>query len=215
MKNSCLWINGVKVYDAKGITDNFSIADVRGYYMAGSLIPWLIAHGEYEIADALRSIPAGDDPDRHLFDIFNNTYVRPNYHQGEKGSGGAPSVQGSFTAGGSYPLSSGMLSSGIITSGAAYLTSFRQSSYRVSSGMHVYEFEFERGSFRSKSFNISSYRAFLSSYVFSSYIGTLPSSFVWGSFTAQELFNTDPVSVVLKNFTSEPLNRYGYGIHII
>ncbi len=209
MKNSCLWINGVKVYDARGITDNFSIADVRGYYMAGSLIPWLIAHGEYEIADALRSIPAGDDPDRHLFDIFNNTYVRPNYHQGEKGSG-APVSQGSFNAGGSYPLSSG-----IFSSGAAYLTSFSQTSYRVSSGMHEYEFEFERGSFRSRSFNISSYRAFLSSCVFSSYIGTLPSSFIWGSFTVQELFNTDPVSVVLKNFTSEPLNRYGYGIHII
>lgn len=210
MKNSCLWINGVKVYDAKGITDNFSIADVRGYYMAGSLIPWLIAHGEYETADALRSIPAGEDPDRHLFDIFNNTYVRPNYHVGKKGSEGAVVSQGSFNAGSSYSLSSG-----IITSGAAYSTSFKQTSYRVSSRMYEYEFEFELGSFRARSFNISSFRAFLSSYVFSSYIGAFPSSFAWGSFSMQELFNTDPVSVVLKNFTSEPLNRYGYGIHII
>lgn len=58
----CLWLNRKKVKDASEIEANFDIASLRGYYLAGSLIPWLRGHGGESYADYLESFTNSDDP---------------------------------------------------------------------------------------------------------------------------------------------------------
>ncbi|MCH5325442.1 MAG: hypothetical protein J1E39_09555 [Eubacterium sp.] len=237
MKNSCLWINGVKVSDVKGITDNFNISDVRGYFLGGSLIPWLESRGEYDKAYALRGIPTNVNPDKALYDIFNNVYEQPVYHQGVSpvptntvmSSGGSynlpSSLTGSSFQAGSFTTNSFSANSFTANSFTTGSYRFEIGSYRVSSGTYQYEFEFELGSYVGGSFAqyLTSFN--LGSFNFGSYMSGsfnwesfVPSSFTLGSFTYDDFIingQFHPAAPILKSLSSEPLNRFGYGIHII
>ncbi|MCL2696767.1 MAG: hypothetical protein FWE74_01645 [Oscillospiraceae bacterium] len=49
----CLWLNGVKVWNARDIKNNFDPTSLRGYFMGGSLLRWLEANGGEEEAKKL------------------------------------------------------------------------------------------------------------------------------------------------------------------
>lgn len=219
MNNICLWINGVKVSDAQGITDNFNITDVRGYFLGGSLVPWLENLGEHEKADALKSITAGENPDKMLYDIFTGNYTKPVYHKGVVSNAQSPTGQSSYrlsSMSGSFSL--GSYKTGSYNLGSYNVGSFRKGSY------HEYEFEYELGSFFSgsfakylSSFFSGSFAQYLGSFKFSSFTFSA-GSFVFGSFKYDDFLIDGkfcPAAPVIKNLTSEPLNRFGYGIHII
>lgn len=206
--NCCLWINGKKVFDLNGIRKNFNITDIRGYYLGGRLADWLYSHNaEYE-ARLVEAIPKGINPDKNLYDIFCTSYKKPEYHIGGKAAANAFGFACSY--GGSYSraLSSAQptsmktpLSSFVTTSAKAIAGSARTTSF--GSHIHQHEFEFEIGSFVKTSFTLGSFN--LSSFK--------AGSFVYDSFED----NDEPFTkeAALAYFTSEPLNMYGYGIHLI
>ncbi len=66
-----LWLCGKKVFSADEIYDYFDIAAIRGYFLGGSLIKWLDAHGGGHYADALRSVdPKDPSLNDKLIEIF-------------------------------------------------------------------------------------------------------------------------------------------------
>ncbi|NLJ16963.1 MAG: hypothetical protein GX346_07515 [Clostridiales bacterium] len=56
-----LWLCGKKIDDASKIKDNFDLAALRGYYIAGNLVKWLEANGGKVYAQRLKYTNA-DDP---------------------------------------------------------------------------------------------------------------------------------------------------------
>lgn len=86
-----------------------------------------------------------------------------------------------------------------MTGSGSFAGSFTASSFAGSFGSykHQYEYEYEYGSFNVGSFDITSFLSGSFSY---------DELCVGGSFTPKAL---------MLFFSSEPLNRYGYGIHLI
>ncbi len=207
MKYCCLWINGKKVTDINGIKENFNISDVRGYFYGGRLADWLSAHNAEKEAELVRMIPTGINPDKILQEIFCEKKETPAviYHRQTvkldfiKGSS-------SFTADSSFNTGSHKALTGSFGSYShQYQWEFAKFSFSVTS--------FKVGSFNSGSFSLSSFNF---------------GSFVWGSFSVSAFlkngsFNYDDFvnaqrirdKALLSYFTSEPLNKYGYGIHLI
>ncbi len=217
MKNCCLWINGKKISEAKDIKENFNIADVRGYFLGGRLAEWLYEHGADDKARMIESIDKNSNPDKALYDIFCAEYVMPQYHKGNsapcrKNDSIVSSAVNSFATG-SFKMNS----------------SYKVSSFRSSFNNNNNNNN-NRGSFAITSFNITSFR--LTSFNFGSFtFGSFRAgSFKAGSFSLDKLlaekggsFSYDEFvnccgfdeKQLLVYFTSEPLNRYGYGIHLI
>ena len=204
MKNCCLWIGGEKVSDLEGIKKNFCITDVKGYYLGGRLADWLRAHGAEREAQLVEAIDKNGEVDTALEDIFKDkpaedkftayqfNNVTPPFLANGNGAGLSPNGSfGSFTA--------GSLSAG----------SFKVGSYRHS---HEYEYEFQSGSYKKTSFTATSFG--YGSFGFGSFN---LSSFIFGSFSYEDLCeggSFTPAALMLF-FSSEPLNRFGYGIHLI
>ena len=204
MKNCCLWIGGEKVSDLEGIKKNFCITDVKGYYLGGRLADWLRAHGAEREAQLVEAIDKNGEVDTALEDIFKDkpaedkftayqfNNVTPPFLANDNGAGLSPNGSfGSFTA-------------GSFTAG-----SFRVGSYRHS---HEYEYEFQSGSYKRTSFTATSFG--YGSFGFGSFN---LSSFIFGSFSYEDLCeggSFTPAALMLF-FSSEPLNRFGYGIHLI
>ncbi len=220
--NCCLWINGKKISDLKGIRENFNITDIRGYYLGGRLADWLYSHdGEYE-ARLVEAIPKGTNPDKMLHDIFCNSYKRPDYHVGRKDAAKAFIFACSY--GSSYARALGsarmgsakmLLTSFVTTSAKAIICSARKTSF--GSHSHQHEFEFKIGSFLKTSFALGSLN--LGSFILGSFTA---GSFAGGSYKGADLVGDcedggEPFdkAAALAYLTSEPLNMYGYGIHLI
>ena len=201
MKNCCLWINGKKISDINGIKENFNISDVRGYFCGGRLADWLSAHDAEREAELVRRIPTGVNPDKFLQDIFCKKeeatppaiiYHKQTVRLGYVNGNSSFNVDSSFNKGsfsGSY--------------------SFRTGSF----GSFRYQFEFERSSFSVTSFNITSFK--IGSFNFGSF--SLTALMKNGSFCYDDFVNIQRLKekALLTYFTSEPLNKYGYGIHLI
>lgn len=60
--NCALWLNKRKVRIASEISDNLDVAALRGYFLAGSLVPWLCENGGESYAEKLSGLSA-DDPE--------------------------------------------------------------------------------------------------------------------------------------------------------
>ena len=204
MKNCCLWIGGEKVSDLEGIKKNFCITDVKGYYLGGRLADWLRAHGAEREAQLVEAIDINGEVDSALEDIFKDkpaedkftaylfNNVTPPFLSNGNGAGLSPN--GSF---------------GSFTAGSFKVGSFRVGSYRHS---HEYEYEFQSGSYKRTSFMATSFG--YGSFGFGSFN---LSSFIFGSFSYEDLCeggSFTPAALMLF-FSSEPLNRFGYGIHLI
>ncbi len=207
MKNCCLWIGGEKVSDLEGIKKNFCITDVKGYYLGGRLADWLRAHGAEREAQLVEAIDKNGEVDSALEDIFKDkpaedkftaylfNNVTPPFLSNGNGAGLSPN--GSFGSFGSF------------RAGSFGVGSFRVGSYRHS---HEYEYEFQNGSYKKTSFTATSFG--YGSFGFGSFN---LSSFIFGSFSYEDLCeggSFTPAALMLF-FSSEPLNRFGYGIHLI
>ncbi len=208
MINCCLWIGGKKVSDLDGIKKNFDIADVRGYFLAGTLADWLIAHNATKEAELLMSISKdADDIDKELKRIFTEEIT---------------AQVKTATQTKSFHFKSDNLPRPLVF-GCSFPSSFNGSFYE-------YEYEYQLGSFSPLSFNTS---YLLTSYLLTSFnlsllLGSFNlSSFVSGSFDLSSFlygsFSYDdftaggkftPLAMTLY-LSSEPLNRYGYGINLI
>lgn len=204
MKNCCLWIGGEKVSDLEGIKKNFCITDVKGYYLGGRLADWLRAHGAEREAQLVEAIDKNGEVDTALEDIFKDKPAEDKFTAYQfnnvtppflaNGNGAGLSPNGSF---------------GSFTAGSFSAGSFRVGSYRHS---HEYEYEFQSGSYKKTSFTATSFG--YGSFGFGSFN---LSSFIFGSFSYEDLCeggSFTPAALMLF-FSSEPLNRFGYGIHLI
>ena len=204
MKNCCLWIGGEKVSDLEGIKKNFCITDVKGYYLGGRLADWLRAHGAEREAQLVEAIDKNGEVDTALEDIFKDKPAEDKFTAYQfnnvtppflaNGNGAGLSPNGSF---------------GSFTAGSFSAGSFKIGSYRHS---HEYEYEFQSGSYKKTSFTATSFG--YGSFGFGSFN---LSSFIFGSFSYEDLCeggSFTPAALMLF-FSSEPLNRFGYGIHLI
>ena len=189
MKNCCLWIGGEKVSDLEGIKKNFCITDVKGYYLGGRLADWLRAHGAEREAQLVEAIDKNGEVDTALEDIFKDKPAEDKFTAYQFNNVTPP-----FLANGNGAGLSPNGSFGSFTAG-----SFKVGSYRHS---HEYEYEFQSGSYKKTSFTATSFGY---------------GSFGFGSFSYEDLCeggSFTPAALMLF-FSSEPLNRFGYGIHLI
>lgn len=210
MKNCCLWIGGEKVSDLAGIKKNFCITDVKGYYLGGRLADWLRAHGAEREAQLVEAIDINGEVDTALEDIFKDKPAEDKFTAYQfnnvtppslaSGNGAGLSPNGSFSGNGSMSGSFGSFRAA---------GSFKVGSYRHS---HEYEYEYRNGSYKKTSFTATSFG--YGSFGFGSFN---LSSFIFGSFSYEDLCeggSFTPAALMLF-FSSEPLNRFGYGIHLI
>lgn len=204
MKNCCLWIGGEKVSDLEGIKKNFCITDVKGYYLGGRLADWLRAHGAEREAQLVEAIDKNGEVDTALEDIFKDKPAEDKFTAYQFNNVTPPFLANGNGAGLSPNGSFGSFTAGSFTAG-----SFRVGSYRHS---HEYEYEFQSGSYKKTSFTATSFG--YGSFGFGSFN---LSSFIFGSFSYEDLCeggSFTPAALMLF-FSSEPLNRFGYGIHLI
>lgn len=73
-----LWLNRRRVFSAEEIPASFDLASLRGYFLAGSLIPWLCDNGGAAFAEKLRGLSA-DDPalNERLTEVFCGVLPEP------------------------------------------------------------------------------------------------------------------------------------------
>ena len=241
--NCALWLNKKKVFSAKDISENFDLAALRGYFLAGSLVPWLRANGGADLADRLAAIPenAPDLNDR-ISEIFGKTekpasrfakcaplFPAPVFCGSGSYSG---SFGGSFRPVTFYFGSGGALGSFTLRNafGSFSLGSYSLGSYNTGSGGHFHEWEWEwffrRGSFRLGSFSMTSYKGFGGSGAFffggsfrpGSFSTELLSPELFGSFSGSAccMLSSDEYDrIMYATLRKCPLDRFGYGIHNI
>ena len=269
--NCALWLNRKKIFDASEIAENADIGALRGYFLAGSLVPWLRGHNGGEYADALEKLPY-DAPDlnERLVKIVTGKNSRK---VPAKTLGGTdptdPQTNAARTFSGnvyaSFPTSYGVLSSYSPTSyefSGYSISSYNFSSYSAGSGgsytatytagsgsffltswtywLHEWEWEFWLALGRGwGSFSVTSFGSgvsqgwewlakLLSGYGYGSFsFGSFGSfghiSFgEYGSFCfspeqlLEKLAELDEYDrIMLETLALCPLDRYGYGIHMI
>lgn len=268
-----IWLNRSKIFSADEIPANFDIAAIRGYFLGGSLIKWLAAHGGQEYLPALEALsPSDSDLNNKLTEIFTQKKCTAPVHKADEtlirtidaikgvptvtssgyaasslsaGSfrghlfGGQGSYQASSFAGGVNSFYYGSSNSGSYNFGSYYLGSFsrrtwqwewewRYGSFRAGSfrggsfghgsfagGSGIGYGSFRGGSFNFGSFGFGSFRFGAGSYRFGfgfdtgSYRG-FP---LGGSFRPITTDEYDEIMYRCLNMC--PLNRFGYGIHLI
>lgn len=212
MQNCCLWIGGVKVSDLDGIKDNFNITDVKGYFLGGRLADWLRAHGNDIEATKVDNIDKSGNTDKALEDIFTDKKEEQesNNKSGVYGGYSFLTVTPPFLKRdkGTVVLSAnGSFHAPIQILDSSFEGSLEVSSFAGSFGSFGYKhrYEYEYGSRRVTSFGSLNTGSFDIT------------SFLSGSFSYDELCkggSFTPQALMLF-FSSEPLNRYGYGIHLI
>lgn len=241
--NCSLWINGKKVSSADEIIENYDAASVRGYFLGGCLCKWLRSHGGESIAEQLNRIDpsvSGERLNDALAIAFGQKKCTAPTHKSDerliravdalRGANSIPSsalgsFKGSFGSfGGSWR---GLYGSG--------------TSFRFGSGSYAHrwewEWEYQLGSFRKGSFGVNSFRLTVGSYKgfggpfsgsFKGYGSFVNGSFRgYGSFVNGSFRGAIPTSgdftmtakeydeIMYRCLGMCPLNRYGYGIHLI
>ncbi len=225
MRVFCLWLNGRKVNNPSDIRNNYDSEALRGYYLGGSLSRWLEASGDSQKARLVEKINPDGDIDRQLAEIFG-LIKRDKPVKKAKAPLLPVRANGSFSLGsfslGSFSLGSfslGSFSLGSFSLGSFSLGSFSLGSFRLSNNNN----NNNGGSFRLFG---GSYSAFAGSFSLGSFGA---GSFTIGSFGAVPCFSVKKSTVkpeikakkltaeekIVINLSSEPLNRFGYGIHLI
>lgn len=220
--NCSLWINGKKVRTADEIIENYDAASVRGYFLGGNLCRWLRSHGGEAIADRLDRIEPslrGEQLNDALAACFGQKRCTAPTHKSDERL--ILAVNALRTANG---IPSSALGSYINGSFGSFGGSWRGkygfvTSFRFGSGSYAHrrewewEWEYRLGSFRKGSFGANSFRAAGSFGLYTrsggSFRRAVPTS---GSFamTADEYDE-----IMYRCLGMCPLNRYGYGIHLI
>lgn len=221
-----IWLGRKKVFSADDIAENFDIAAIRGYFLGGSLIKWLEAHGGEMYAKALSVLDSKDPAlNDRLTEIFVQKKCEVPVHKADEQliavvdmlkSGGAPNGSGvcSYNSG-SYKLTSFDLSRyGSFANyfGSFYTGSFRSGSFRSGSFSKTWQWEWEWrfGSFRGGSFRFGntsfggSYRFNLGSFNFGSFTS---GSYRLGSFDWSRLGSL-PIGMLPSSYRGVPLGSF-------
>ena len=218
--NCSLWINGKKVSSADEIIENYDAASVRGYFLGGCLCRWLRCHGGEEIAQRLERIDpslGGERLNDALAIAFGQKKcTAPTHKSDERLIRAVDALRG-----GSIPSSAfGSFKGSFGSFGGSWLGRYGSgTSFRFGSGSYIHrwewEWEYQLGSFSKGSFSTNSFKLTVGSYkgfgsfVNGSFRGILSQN---GSFvmTADEYDE-----IMYRCLGMCPLNRYGYGIHLI
>lgn len=190
----CLWLDGKKVEKASNIRNNFDAAALQGYLLGGSLITWLENNGGKAYADKLKKIDLNSNIAVQLEKVFSvKSEKKLDYAVSY-----LPCIK-SF-AQSNCVSSFGGLSSSSFTNGS-FANIFTNSSFSIGS--------FAVGSFTVSSFKIGSFA--ISSFTNGSFAQSSGGSFVFAKaeLTAQEYEKTIDILALC------PLNKFGYGIHLI
>lgn len=226
----CLWLGGKKVQTVEQLRENFHLQHLCGYLLGGSLARWLEAAGDPHSAEKVRNIDLDGDYEEQLLIIFGKKQQLPLFVP-DNGAVSAATVSpcffkgeaGSFTAGGSFSAenSSFSVNAGSFAPTSGFWGSFKGNnnnnnnggSFKTGSyafGSYLYAFgSFKWGSFSAGSFGLSSFTGSFSAGSFSLDASDL------ASFSFDKYQQLAPEKKVMINLSSEPLNRYGYGIHLI
>ena len=223
----CLWLGGKKVQTVEQLRENFHLQHLCGYLLGGSLARWLEAAGDPDLADKVRGIDLSADYEEQLLVIFGKKQQLPAY---VPDNSPVPAVTaascsfkgdvGSFSAGGSFSAEHGSFSvnASSFAPSSGFFGSFKSGNNNNNNN--------NGGSFGTGSYGFGSFSKSLGSFSMGSFgFGSFAGSFSAGSFifSASDLssFSFDkyqqlePEKKVMINLSSEPLNRYGYGIHLI
>ncbi len=240
-----LWLNKRKIFSAEEIPANFDIAAIRGYFLGGSLIPWLKANGGASYAEALERIdPSTPKLNDTLSEIFGKHCNAPVHRADEQLINFIDNIKGGCAPAqniGSVSVRTGSYNADLgsyrLATGSYVLSSYLFGSYRFGSykGFSLWEWEWEwyLSSFRKKSgsfagitgsYNLGSYKfggfgSFnINNLVFGSlrlgmdtlgsYRGVPMGSMVWISADEYDKIMYQTLGIC-------PLDRFGYGIHII
>lgn len=218
-----LWLNRHKVFSADEIPDNFDLAALRGYFLAGSLVEWLREHNGIAYADRLENVAASSPTlNDTLTELFGGRCSCKTIElcgtasDTDRISGGpaASSYGGSFF--GSYHGSFGSYSGlwELFLSGAFgsfSLGSFRKGSF--SEWEWEWEWLFRHGVLGSYSFGSFARGSFFGG---SFPVGSFGSSSFCGLYNGIPLDGLDEYDrIMLASLVCCPLNRFGYGIHNI
>lgn len=200
----CLWLNSKKIYNASEIKDNFDLKSLRGYLLGGSLINWLKCNFGEDIAEYLNNvfIPESGNVDEILEYAFgirknppaiNNETVNSNL---EYRFLNTDYNHSSF----SQRFSSGM------TSGIA-------GSYNIFGSYKTGSFLYFGSGYGSNNIGLWIFVKGSGFYYTGSRIYTAGSdnSLYLKSFVD---YMNIPVEII-SNIEKCPLNKYGYGIHLI
>ncbi len=230
-----LWLNKKKIFKADEISDNFDIAAIRGYFLGRSLVKWLSANGGEIYAEALSGIsPDAPNLNDLLTEIF--TGVKKNTvptHSADDNLIIAVDRLRGVPTDGSFAAASGMASSfnsellgSFKWSSFSNFGSFGPFSYGSFGKFSEWEWEWALGSFRkvsgsfggfgSYSFNFGGAGSFnFGSFNYSSFPWNYDKlgSFADGSFAFPNADEYD--EIMYRTLGLCPLNRYGYGIHLI
>ncbi|MGN0678287.1 MAG: hypothetical protein ACI4JS_01360 [Oscillospiraceae bacterium] len=239
-----LWLNRKKINSAAQISDNLDVASLRGYFLAGSLIEWLEEHGGEKYAASLSKL-SHDDPalNEKIVGIFNGnplpvkqldgTSPKKNTSAKVQNVSGVSGCVGSFKMPNSFKFTNSSFAAGSYSgsfefgSFLAYLSG-RFGSFNITSffGTSFSEWEWEwlweylrgysSGSFVSSSFSLTSFpmTSFSQWERFYEIFGDFSGD--WSSFTGTIPFGMDEYDFIMfKTLMICPLDRFGYGIHII
>ncbi|MCM1166007.1 MAG: hypothetical protein NC299_09190 [Lachnospiraceae bacterium] len=212
-----LWLNRRKIHSAAEIAQEPDIASLRGYFLAGSLLPWLREHGGVRYAKKLAKI-SPDDPELNekLAAIFGGSA------EGKRFGEGAPAAPNTGFCGSYAPCLFGSF---------GYPTGSFGGSFRFGSGMHEWEWEWLFELYKSGSFTLGSFSGFNALSSERLFAALRSGSFAFGSFRFGSFptdlgslyapFAFDPAAldeydrIMLETLMLCPLDRFGYGIHNI
>ncbi|MGN0595987.1 MAG: pentapeptide repeat-containing protein [Ruminiclostridium sp.] len=229
----CLWLCGNKISKASEIKKNFDLPVLKGYLLGGILIKWLEENGGKTAAQKLKKIDLNGNVEAQLEKIFGVKDPRPMDY--------APQFTQFFTYSFSKAVNTYGISSFPSSYSYEYEYEYRKSSFPVGSfeigsfstgsfeigsfGVGSFEIgsfgvgSFSLGSFGVGSFNIGSFN--MGSFSTGSFsVG----SFTAGSFTAapdgqytftKTQLTEEEYKETIFVLSTYPLNRYGYGIHLI
>ncbi len=238
-----LWLNKTKIFSADEIPENFDAAALRGYFFAGSLVPWLRENGGERYADKLEGLSqTAPDLNERLLDIFGkpeqaavsklcgvNIPTKPDAAMFPLSFGSGSFLSFGSGFGGSFSAGSGAVNWARFFartgSGGAGGSGVSGSFGRGSGGFHEWEWEwaFRRfgsggsfglgGSFSLKSGSFGAAKL--------RYAGLLLSEDFLGSFNPavcgsfRELSSDEYDMIMYATLSKCPLDRFGYGIHNI
>lgn len=235
-----IWLNRKKIDSAALIPENLDIASLRGYFLGGSLIEWLEEHDGEEYARLLKELSPDDmQLNEKLSAVFGGNAIIGKPLDGKSRCETAAALsedrsvtdsaaENSFATGNSADISamSAVLSSYLSGSFPEWEWEWLWNYYKgFGSGSFV------TGSFYESSYLLSMFEKYYgSSFVQTSY-GSFSSFSQWerlsqmltkllnskcGSFSENNFMGLDEYDyIMLKTLLLCPLDRFGYGIHIL
>ncbi len=142
----CLWLGNERIFNMRQLRENFDTAVLVGYYLGGGLERWLSDAEETDVLEKVREIDRSRDIGSQLEFIFG---VKP-----EPKETSVPEYKAIEQAQEYHEVAESVKLALAAVSGdySSFVSSFIPSSFRS-----AFEWEYEKGSFRSGSFRVGSF----------------------------------------------------------